>query len=297
MLAERWPSCSASLARAAELQAAQAELLDELAEDDLKRVSVERGRPQVDAMAVLGRSRQANLLRYWIRKSGFTLPSRAVMDQLLQQMMASREDADPVVSWGGVVMRRYRGDLYLLADSPHDPAQRLDWQPQQPFYLPGLRQTLQMQVPDARHAGLKPALAEETLQIRFRQGREKIQPSGRGGHHSLKNLFQEAGVPPWLRDRIPLLFRGDDLVAVVGYWIAAEYAAADGETAVLPVPLNDGGERDCPGDVRQISCASVALAVPFLPHWPGHRRSAVLAACLAHQAESHVLGCDNGGSG
>ncbi len=241
VLAERWPSFSVTLARAAELQAEQAELLDELAERDLEQVSSEQGCPQVDTLAEFSHARQANLLRCWIRQSGFSLPSRAVVDQVLQQMLAPREDADPVVSWGGLVMRRYRGELYLLADNPHDPAQTLDWQPRQPLYLPGLRQILQMQASGAEHVGLKSTLAAETLQVRFRQGREKIQPPGRGGHHSLKNLFQEAGVPPWLRDRIPLLFLGDELVAVVGYWIAAEYAAAEGERAVLPVLLKEAG--------------------------------------------------------
>ena len=36
------------------------------------------------------------------------------------------------------------------------------------------------------------------------------------GNLSLKNIFQEEGVPPWMRDRMPLLFVEDELLRIVG---------------------------------------------------------------------------------
>jgi tRNA(Ile)-lysidine synthetase-like protein len=35
--------------------------------------------------------------------------------------------------------------------------------------------------------------------------------------HELKKLFQQWQVPPWERDRVPLIYIEDELVAVVGY--------------------------------------------------------------------------------
>jgi tRNA(Ile)-lysidine synthetase-like protein len=56
------------------------------------------------------------------------------------------------------------------------------------------------------------------LIVRFRRGGERLKPIGSNRHRSLKNLFQEADIPPWERTRIPLLFNHDQLIAVLGYW-------------------------------------------------------------------------------
>jgi len=58
---------------------------------------------------------------------------------------------------------------------------------------------------------------------------------GRNAHHDLKHLFQEAGVPPWMRDRIPLIYRDEQLIAVAGYWIADEFACAEDDEGLTPV--------------------------------------------------------------
>jgi tRNA(Ile)-lysidine synthase len=39
-------------------------------------------------------------------------------------------------------------------------------------------------------------------------------------------LFQESGVVPWMRSRIPLLFRGEALAAIGDLWISADVDAA-----------------------------------------------------------------------
>ena len=68
----------------------------------------------------------------------------------------------------------------------------------------------------------------QQLCIQFRQGGE-VAAFTKRGRRTLKNLFQEWGVLPWERDRIPLLFDGEELVCVVGYFIHEAYAALAGE--------------------------------------------------------------------
>ncbi|WP_340123251.1 tRNA lysidine(34) synthetase TilS [Methylobacter svalbardensis] len=70
---------------------------------------------------------------------------------------------------------------------------------------------------------LREQWAGAKVEIRFRRGGEKVCLPGRQGHHSLKNLFQEAGIPPWERDRIPLIYLDDRLAAVADKWISAEF--------------------------------------------------------------------------
>ncbi|NOQ82051.1 MAG: tRNA lysidine(34) synthetase TilS, partial [Methylophaga sp.] len=69
---------------------------------------------------------------------------------------------------------------------------------------------------------------------RFRQGGERIKPQGTEHHKSLKHLFQNWLIPPWQRDRIPLIFSQDTLVAVVGYCISDSYSTGKEQQGYLP---------------------------------------------------------------
>jgi tRNA(Ile)-lysidine synthase len=68
----------------------------------------------------------------------------------------------------------------------------------------------------------------------LRNGGERLQPDSRRPRRTLKNLFQEAGVPPWRRDRLPLLYCGDDLVWVPGLGVDARYRAGAGAPGLQP---------------------------------------------------------------
>jgi tRNA(Ile)-lysidine synthase len=61
------------------------------------------------------------------------------------------------------------------------------------------------------------------FEVRLRAGGERLQLDPRRPRRTLKNLFQEAGVPPWARSRMPLLFRGADLVWVPGLGVDVRY--------------------------------------------------------------------------
>jgi tRNA(Ile)-lysidine synthase len=62
------------------------------------------------------------------------------------------------------------------------------------------------------------------VRVRFRQGGEWLDLAKRG-RHTLKNLLQEWQVLPWERDRIPLIYVGERLVGVVGYYLEEAYMA------------------------------------------------------------------------
>ena len=70
--------------------------------------------------------------------------------------------------------------------------------------------------------------------IRLRRGGERLQPNCRRPRRSLKNLLQEARMPPWQRERLPLIFRGDTLIWVPGIGVDCAFQAAAGEGAVEP---------------------------------------------------------------
>jgi tRNA(Ile)-lysidine synthase len=98
--------------------------------------------------------------------------------------------------------------------------------------------------------GLRPeVLAGGVLIVQFRQGGERFRPIGRAHSQELKKLLQQAGIPPWERERLPLVYLppsptlpregggSSQLLAVVGLGIAADFAAEPGETGWQPVEI------------------------------------------------------------
>jgi tRNA(Ile)-lysidine synthase len=110
----------------------------------------------------------------------------------------------------------------------------LAWQGEQALRLPEPYGTLRF-VP-ARGAGLSlRKLRAEAVTVRNRRGGERLRPAAQRPTRTLKNLLQEARMPSWQRQRLPLLFCGNQLVCVPGVAAAAEFQAQAGEEGIVVV--------------------------------------------------------------
>jgi len=236
-LIERWPALNKTLSVFAQQQAENSTLLDSLAEQDLTPGIVERECLDINQLHKLDDARLRNALRYWFKKIDSPVPSRVVLLQIVQQIKSASHDTSVRVSWAKCEVRRFRNKLYWQKQSQHDATQVFNWDINNVLSLPSIEKKLsikKVQTSDnAIPFVLNSSILALPISVRFRQGGEKIKPAGRNGSHDLKSLFQEASVPPWQRDKIPLVFLGDELIAVVGYWLADDYAIkGDG---VMPV--------------------------------------------------------------
>jgi tRNA(Ile)-lysidine synthase len=232
-LRERWPQVSSSLSRSAANQAEAAQLLDELADADLATLEGGGGTLLVPALARLAPARQRNALRRWLRRATGTVPSRAVLVRITHDMLTSRIDAGPCVRWGDFELRRYRTSLYLLhQDISKEPAHPpLHWSLDGPLALPGDGGVL-VAVPGQGQGIRQSRLAASGVQVGWRMGGERCRPAGRNSHHELRKLFQERGIPPWERSRIPLIFIDGALAAVPGLWVCEPFQAHAQEAGV-----------------------------------------------------------------
>lgn len=209
-LHRHWPGASRVLARAAAHQAEAQGLLDELAELDLQAVRGQLAQdwlrvPCLDLQALRGLSdaRQRNLLRHWL--AGFTRLPDSRHWQGWVDLRDAAGDASP--QWqleSGRLCRHGQRLLWLdaqwLAPWRHE-AQA--WAvSDQPLPLPGNGKVW-----------LEGAAPPGLLSIGYRQGGEVMLVPGRG-RRDLKRLLQEAGVPEFLRGRLPLLLCDGRPVAV-----------------------------------------------------------------------------------
>lgn len=216
-----------ALARTARLSREAAGLLDQLA-------AIDRGQRRLDgglSLAVLHRlpaDRQRNLLRYWLKDQGVRAPSESRLQSVLDNVLTAAEDAQPRVDWGDMGVRRYGGCLFIV---PTELPAALSFR----HKLETLSSDLDLPVGRLQMAGGELAFSREVLQqgrldVAFRAGGERLKLSGRPSK-SLKDLFQEQGVPPWLRGLWPILYQGDQIVGLPDLWVCEEY---------LPRSLEDG---------------------------------------------------------
>lgn len=235
LMRQRWPSLSRTLARAARRQAAGRRLADETgAGDHARALDPQTGALSVPALQALSPDRQSNLLRYWIVRAGFRLPSERVLSHIIDDVLQAAVDAEPRVAWGGAEVRRHRDRLFLMpALAPVVRAQALRWRiADGPLWLDAANGVLSAEPAPGR--GIAARFVDTPFALRFREGGECIRPAGRSHHRALKALLQERGVPGWERERIPLLYLGDDLVAVPGVVVGADVAAARDEDGWWP---------------------------------------------------------------
>ena len=221
-ITERWPAAARTVGRAASQMAEAQQILDETA---LADAPGEPDRIDCALLRNLSPVRRRNVLRHATVQLGLPMPATRQMDELLRAIEVRRRDARPRVQWPGGEARIYRDRLYLLEPLPAASPQGYSGEvsPARPWSGPEGKIRLVSGVGQ----GLPANWAEEGFSVRFRKGGERFRPMGRPHNRPLKKLFQEAGVPPWLRARIPLLYREDALVAVGDLWIAA---AAAGNT-------------------------------------------------------------------
>jgi tRNA(Ile)-lysidine synthase len=252
VLRRRWPALERTLARTAAHLAEAEELLAGLAAADLAAAYGSRaGTLSVAALNSLAVPRRRNLLRHWLRGLGLPLPDTAHLHRIEREVLPARPDAGPRVDWPGAEVRRYRDDLYAMAPLVPVSATELSWDLAQPLPLPDGR--CLVAAPAVGGGVSVKRLAAARVTVRFRTGGERCAPLGRGHSHELKKLFQEAGVPPWERERVPLLYVDGVLAQVVGYWTCEAFNARDGEAALtVSLAAADIASRaenndNCPG--------------------------------------------------
>lgn len=233
LLTSRWPAASATLARAARFSGELLELAKAEAEADLSRVRQADGEGlSVSALRRFDSIRLRNLLRHWIAAAGAPLPHAKKLDRIEREAVFGREDAMPLVTWRGWEVRRYRDRLSLGRALPAtDSTLSLAWSDRAELTLPeGLGRLLA----ETGEGGIDPARwAAARIEVRFRRGGERCLPAGQAHHRPLKKLFQEWGIPPWQRARIPLIYLDGVLAAIPGRLVCQPFAAADAKASIL----------------------------------------------------------------
>ncbi len=242
-LVERWPGMKIGLARLAELSSEAEEILQGVADEDYGRCVVGCDVPvlgeaqllDIHTLEALPVSRRSLLLREWLRREKLSVPSRATLLQVMEEVSGARVDGEPVVVWAGGEVRRYKH--FLVACQPVKKTVAF-----KSILYKGESLTL----PDQSRVECKGVTASSVkhgqvcvsagafgvFSVRSEIDVQPFSLPGRKGSKSLKKWLNEIGVPSWLRDRLPIFHDGDQLIAIPGLLVADGYQVEAGDPGI-----------------------------------------------------------------
>ncbi len=229
-MAEHFPAYREALARSATHLADAAALIDEIAQADLARIVSTEG---LDVLALMALSvpRQRAVLRAWLAEAGMRALSTRRLDDLRTQLVDARDDGALRIALPAGQVRRYRGLAWI---EPHASevfapvAVTLD-----PGQFDAADRTEQrvnvnewggaLLFSPVAAGGIDADILRAPLSLVPRRGGERIVLRPGGPSRALKQAYQEAGVPAWERERLPLLYAGETLVFAAG--VGMDHAA------------------------------------------------------------------------
>lgn len=219
-LRQRWPALNRRLAATARACSESDDLARSLGSLHFSRCGTADGGLDISLLAGLSLVEQKNLIRWWVERQQRSPPNPADWQGLMSDFIDSGDDRQPQYCGDDYLIRRHRNRLYLVTGQSVTGAEGAPVLPGQETAWGEWRLWLQA----ATAAG---GTAPE-LQVCLRQGGERIRPRAGGPSKPLKKWLQEQAVPPWERNRLPLVkstaSAGDEIVAVGHLWISEHYS-------------------------------------------------------------------------
>lgn len=207
VLEGRWPGFKQRWLKTSEQLNASQQVLNEYLDADLVALRGKFGELLLPALSDYSPQRCDHLLRRWIEVYSGILLNAVQLAEIKRSLILARTDAEPQLKVQTLILRRYRGGLYVTpAQAPV--AQALSQITVGHFALgDGVLEV------EPTGVGLK-TLTDVYL-VR-RKGGERCRPVGRNGSCTVKKLLQEVGIPSWLKTHWPLLMIDNEVVAVPG---------------------------------------------------------------------------------
>jgi tRNA(Ile)-lysidine synthase len=224
LIEKRWPGAAIALSRAAGHMADAQQLLDMAAGAELERLR-DGDALSIPALRTLSPLKRSNAVRLWLSQAGLEAPPTARLVEALRQIFDAQADRQPAIVWGGNALRRYRHRLFFTDADPPRLADSSPWAGAvgRPLEL-GRRLGNLTWI--AQRGGIDARRLPATLVVRRRDGGETLRPAPWAKTQTVQHLCQSLGVLPWMRDALPLVFAGNELIAVADLWMEARWCAA-----------------------------------------------------------------------
>ena len=163
---------------------------------------------------------------------------KSLIIEIQKNLINSKQDSNPLVCLGSdssldsFELRKYNDILYLLprfASNALLENNSWKWDVNTQINIP----TGSLSSKSSRGKGIAINFITDLLEIKGRSGKERCQPFGRNRSQSIKKLLQEYSVPPWIRDRLPIIYIGNEIAAVADLWVCKDFQAKAGNHGLV----------------------------------------------------------------
>lgn len=231
--AERYQQITKTLARSAMHMADASAMLEELAELDATTMIDDEQQPygalKLAVFSQLSLARQKNLLRWWFANNQMSMPSAALLQQIIEQLHAERSDAAIKIKVAeSLHLMRYQQFAYLVRAYESLPTMNILWQGEEEVVLPN-HSRLFFNKRMGEGFAYQRGGSDIRLRIKNREGGEYFKPDLTRPRRTLKHLMQTSQIPPWQREQLPLIFMDETLVIIPNVGVDAHLKAASHE--------------------------------------------------------------------
>lgn len=221
-LRERWAYFDLAVQRSAQHCFEQQQLINDLLSETFAKHCQIKNQFKLCQFRQYSLAKQTALLRMWLAENQLEMPSKRQLTQLINDVIFAKEEANPQFQLVNKVIRRYQDSLYLTKPFSDLTKYCLKLE-QNTLSLPDDLGNLSVQ--ENEHnlifywQDYSVTLEKTDLPISIR-----FSYSGKIKHHpkrpreDIKKIWQELSVPPWERNRIPLIFYGNELKSAVGFF-------------------------------------------------------------------------------
>lgn len=218
LLTERWPAFVKTASRSMEHCAQAHKQLEALTAEQATGCINADGELKLRPLAVFSAIEQDAIIRYWLAKQQLN-PEQQWLQTLHRDVIAAKHDAAPVLRIADWQIRRFNDRLYLLPYRVDTKVyQRLSWQGEAELSLPDNLGMLLFshQEPANSSEWLPLKIVAQGVTVCFGNMSSAFKPADALHHKPLKQWCQLWRIPPWQRQRLPLIFHHGKLVAVAG---------------------------------------------------------------------------------
>jgi tRNA(Ile)-lysidine synthase len=210
LLEQRWPGLVRRLSRTARNARITASAMAMFIENQSGDLIRDKFKMPLQKLLELEPEMQTLIVRQWLRRHEVPVLPDTRLREFLDQLAGSQLTNQAEVQWQDWMIKRYQRDLWLQHRKPFTACPEVKWQSGTDVDLG----------PDTGAICLlgEPVSIPAGWLVRSRKEGDRIRLLPNGPSHKVKQFFQSAFVPPWLRPAIPVLEWEGEPVAL-GDWV------------------------------------------------------------------------------
>ena len=203
---KKWPSCASTISRSAKNISESYKLNEDLAMIDIQKFLVKNICKLSISVRGLDKYRCNNVIRYWISKNNYRMPSSEQMNSIYSNVINAGKDKVPFFLCSEYEIRRHNDYIEIMQPlQKHDSSSIYKWKSMENLIITNLSLNLRWTDLEKRF-GRK---IDHDVEVRFRKTGENIKLYS--SKKSLKDYMREINMPPWKRERTPLIYINKEL--------------------------------------------------------------------------------------